>query len=120
MPGLAAAASWMNDLKMPLREIHARYTKSELAILAWRAGEVSHTIASRTSQSRGGTFTPQQTSSQREFALPESDMADLERRLGPVAYKLENEKGQVDLRQLTGEEAMIYMRSLGIQMGRSF
>ena len=43
-------------------------------------------------------------------------MKVLEERLGAVAQKLENEQGEVDLRRLTGEEALQYMNAMGIPM----
>jgi len=45
----------------------------------------------------------------------------IEDRLGGIVYKMVDERGQVDLRKLTGDEALQYMQALGMPvmtMGR--
>ena len=54
----------------------------------------------------------------RENAMDDDAIQRIEEHLGPVAYKMVNEKGQVDLRKLTGDEALTYFAALGIPIGR--
>lgn len=43
----------------------------------------------------------------------------LEERLAPLAYKFVDSKGEVDLRKLTGQEALGYLSAMGVNMGRA-
>lgn len=121
MPAVAAAASWLEAFKLPMREIRKRYTKSEMAILAWRSQEVGYNMRStnqpkpRTDANLAGkpafNGVPPVLSTEAEQALEE--------RLGPLAVKLgeiEDEHG-MDFRKLTGAEALQYMDSMGIRIG---
>lgn len=94
----------MEALHLPVRELRQRYTKSEMAIMAWRSSEMSHNMSQMTAKNGGG---------------PEEDkqLSALERRLGGIAEKIENEKGELDLHKLTGPEAMQFMASMGIPIG---
>ena len=47
----------------------------------------------------------------------EREISALEERLGPVVHKMVNDEGEVDLRKLTGDEALRYMSALGIHIG---
>jgi hypothetical protein len=47
----------------------------------------------------------------------EREIQALEERLGPVAVKMVNEQGEVDLRKLTGDEALHFMSSMGVHIG---
>lgn len=53
----------------------------------------------------------------RRYAVGDDVIAALEQRLGPIVLKLENKAGDVDLRRLTGDEAMVYFRTMGIPIG---
>lgn len=55
---------------------------------------------------------------ERDYAMDDEEINKIEERLGPVAYKMVNEKGQVDLRKLTGDEALTYFAAMGIPIGR--
>lgn len=45
-------------------------------------------------------------------------LQQIEERLGDVATKMVDDRGRIDLRKLTGEEAMRYMGALGISIPR--
>lgn len=47
----------------------------------------------------------------------EREIQVLEEHLGPIAVKMVNDEGEVDLRKLTGDEALRYMAAMGIQIG---
>lgn len=113
---------------MPLREIRKRYTKSDMAIMAWRGSEVSYNMqrnrevsASRrlpANVSEGIRNAPTGRQEGWDYDLPEPEFKALEEKLSPFVVKLVNEEGRVDLRKVTGEEAMRYMAAMGIPMGR--
>lgn len=104
----------MEAFKIPMREVRRRFTKSELATVAWRSAEMAHNMTSKTRQSSQQRATGQQTE---DTGVPDSAVSALERRMGPIADKLANKEGEVDLRQLTGSEALHFMGAMGIRMG---
>lgn len=53
----------------------------------------------------------------REELMTEAALLEVERRMGGVANKAVDENGEIDLRRLTGKEALTYMNALGIRMG---
>lgn len=127
---------------MPGREIKAKYTKSEIAIMAWRSAETSFNMRSRAqgvSQVPPGPQNPVQglpdpsmdvlpglstvqNAAQSHYERASTaELQKIEERLGPVVYKMVDDKtGDIDMRKLTGAEAMRYLGALGINvMGRS-
>lgn len=111
LPAVAAAAGMMEAVKIPLRELGRRFTKSEIMIMSWRSSELSFNIRSKSPATNN-------------HSRPDTDVDDrflsrIEERIAPIVSKIENEKGEIDLRQLTGPEVMQYMGALGISMGRS-
>ncbi len=109
---------------MPLREVHAKFTKSELVIMAWRSSEVAYNL-----KTRPGVFKVQQDDNNglRPSLVAKNDIPGqvqddelraIEERLGPIAYKLGGEGGKVDLRKLTGEEALQFFSAFGIHIPR--
>lgn len=97
---------------MPTREIRERFTKSELVIMGWRGSEMSYNMDNKINTPmmapRDGGYEPTHAVTQSD------DLQRLEERLGPVAVKMVDERGRVDLRKLTGAEALHYMGALGI------
>ena len=107
MPGLAAAASWIESYKMPLREIRRRYTRSEMFIAGWRSQEMAANMHRSFHRNAVAPMPEQQNAA--EDAL--------EQRLGPTLLeKGIDESGEVDLRNLTGDEALRFMGSFGIKV----
>lgn len=104
---------------MPLREVRKIYTKSELAIMAWRSSETAANMQEGTNPPQGSENSP----TPREFAprrspngLTDAQINALEERLAPIAYKLTDKNGELDLRKLTGPEAQMYFGALGFVM----
>jgi len=92
-------ASHIDSFKLPIREIEARYSKSELAIVAWRSQEFAASMDSKISspsQTASGGRKPKQ-------GVPEG-----------TPDKYFNDEGQVDLSKVTGREALNYFASQGI------
>lgn len=108
----------MEAFKLPMREVRKRFTKSELAMVAWRSGEMAHNMTSKTRESAQSRPSGQQIES---TGVPpvysDAEVRALEARMGPVAYKIANKEGEVDLRQLTGNEALQFMGAMGIRIG---
>jgi hypothetical protein len=52
----------------------------------------------------------------RDMEIDDQTERILEEKLGPVAYKLTDENGDVDLRKLTGPEAVRFMAAMGISV----
>ena len=121
---MAAAASWMESSKLPLREVRKRYTKSELAIMAWRSGEVASNMrTARTDREKGAADTARRTSELVQDYTPttperEKELAFIEEKIGGFIWKAVttdehgNETG-LDLRKLSPEETRIYMEAMG-------
>lgn len=114
-PQVAAAAGWLESLKMPMREIYAKYSKSELHMMAWRSGEVASNMQSNHPSLSQNAATPSlDGATLPSNAVSDALVAEVERRLGPVALKLDED---CDLRKLTGEEVLRFMGAQGISLG---
>jgi hypothetical protein len=101
----------MESLKMPLRQILKTYTKSELSIIAWRSAETAHNMNEM--QQDRPVMAPA------KIETPVSEL-ELERKLGPaIVDKFGGIDGEVDLRKLTGDEAIRYMRVMGEALGET-
>jgi hypothetical protein len=107
----------MESLKMPLREVYKQYTQSEMTMLAWRSAEQSAQMHSRMNRPSSDTPPSRNIEEIAERQYADSDaVKKLEAQLGPIAYKLANEDGEVDMRKLTGDEAATFMKSLGFNL----
>lgn len=100
---------------MPLKQIHKTYRRSELALMAWRSGEVAsnmhvdYKLGAGDGAKRALDTIPLPTN-----AAIEHELSALEDRLGPVAAKLDD---SLDMRKLTGDEVMRFMNAQGIVIG---
>lgn len=113
VPAVAAAASWMETFKMPLREIHAKYTRSEMGIQAWRSGELASNMhvqyQSVPSERATGALESSYTPSASAYE------SVLEERIGQdILGKFDDD---MDMRKLTGDQVMRYMQAMGISVG---
>lgn len=104
---------------MPSREIQRRFTKSDIAIMSWRSAELSANMRDRTLRTvplpskLDGTGYPLMENVEHDTRLRE-----IETRLGGIVYKMVDENGEIDLRKLTGDEAVQYMTAIGIPVMR--
>jgi hypothetical protein len=104
----------MEALNMPSREIRRRFTKSDIAVMSWRSAEVSANMRDRTLR------TPRLPSKMDGSGYPleseayQKQLDAIEARLGGIVYKMTDDKGEIDLRRLTGDEAVTYMQALGV------
>src|SRR5438105_5581983 len=91
LPQIASAASLIETFHLPLREIEDKFTKSELILTAWHSQETVHRI---------------------EAGLPmEPDRKPPVSRDLPERYF--NTEGDLDLRNVSGADAINYLRSIG-------
>jgi hypothetical protein len=110
----------MESLKMPMREIREKFTKSELAILGWASAEQAFFMRRHRSTPVGGDKGLYgSTNAQNEVSMGRPTPAEevLEQRLGPtVVEKMVDKQGNIDLRQLTGDQTLHYLRSIGVNI----
>lgn len=112
LPRVAASASLLEAFKAPLREVNARFTRSELAISGWRSRETAYNMRQSSNRSRGDTVNRSM-----EDAVGDLNLQALETRMGGVAEKAMTPEGDIDLGRLTGSEAMRYFNALGAPIG---
>lgn len=100
---------------MPLHKLYKKYRASELALLAWRSGE----IASNMHHQRG-VMSDNSTGDAPAYAEGNSSvgMDGIERALGSTIVDKLN-KHDMDMRKLTGEEFCHYASVFKIPLGMS-
>lgn len=94
------------------------YTRSELAIMAWRSQETIYLMdqARAKYDSPMPAVAPGATQNYMpDHITPDAWINRIEERLGPIVHKIEEADGKdgVDFRKLTGAEAMAYLKALG-------
>lgn len=112
------AASVIELLQLPLREIKTRYTKSEMFILAWRSMEQYQQTKRQMKRARQGTGTGIKYEAKEE--KPERMHKHYESGQIPEGLpdKFFDEEGGVNLSKVTGEEAVRYLNLIGIPVSR--
>jgi hypothetical protein len=112
----------MEHFKMPMRQVNQIYTRSELVIMGWRSAEQAYNMHISSGRRSNDSARGRETDGDWEnMGDPGGDSGTVEQRLmvmgqalEPIAKKMVNERGEVDLRRLTGPEAMRYMAVLGV------
>jgi hypothetical protein len=99
---------------LSLREVERRFTKSELFLVAWRSQEVhhnifdkEHAIVEETDDEKLERFLNRQQGGGRKEKIPAPQ---------GVPKKFLNADGEVDLRQVTGEEAYQFLARQGMAL----
>lgn len=117
----------MEALQLPQAEIRKRFTFSDLAILGWRGAEMNYNMRSSIAHSPSPReqFGDAEDMVERAYQsgyYGNDAFADrcmqIEEQLGDVANKMVDDRGHVDLRRLTGDEAMRFMGAMGISVPR--
>lgn len=104
--------------KLPMREIKRKYTKSELAVLAWRSQELAHNMSQHSKRASRQPFVGAgRMRYQEPPTVDDVIISSIEKRLGPIADKITGDDGDVDLHRLTGAEAHAFFSSLGVGFG---
>lgn len=114
----------MEALALPSREIRKRFTKSDVVLMGWRSGEIAANMDhSASDQVRipppSGVGRVEELSRMpvRDHAGDDDTLRGIEERLGGVIIeRMVNERGEVDLRRLTGAQAAQYFQALGIPL----
>jgi hypothetical protein len=96
-PAVAAAAAQIEMFGCPMREIEKRFTKSALALLAWRSMEQAAAMEKRMESGSSGKGSSKTSSH-------------------GVPKHLLNESGELDLRKATHKEVMKLFGSRGIRI----
>ncbi len=112
---------------MPLREVMKKYTKSEVAIMAWRSSEIGYNMSSRAIEGQVDRMLQQQPKSNVDSIYEEispvkdAELAEIEKRLGPtiIAQMVDEKTGDINLGKLTGAQAMHFLSTMKINMGRA-
>jgi hypothetical protein len=81
------------------RELEEKFRRSEIAILAWRSQELSYKLSHSTGSTSG-----------------KKRKTGYDTQVEGLPDKFFNEEGEVDLRQVTGEEAYKYLSSIGMRL----
>lgn len=103
---------------MPSREIRRKFTKSDIAIMSWRSAEVSANMHNKTVRPASLPAKLDSGASYMENTDRDAELQRIEERLGGIVYRMTDDKGEIDLRKLTGDEACQYMAALGIPIIR--
>lgn len=114
---------------MPMREVYKKYTKSELIVMAWRSGEISHNMHldskshALPNDALNGAATPinKQSGGDSRYDYDPSDVVleEIGNKLGDdIVRNCENADGELDLRRLTGQQALKFMNVTGLDLGR--
>jgi hypothetical protein len=105
----------MEALNMPSRDIRRRFTKSDIAIMAWRSAEVTANMHDKTFRPHAlpSTLEGQELGTM-ENVDQDAMLKRIEERLGGIVYKFTDERGEIDLRKLTGDEAVTYLQAIGV------
>ena len=122
MPAVAAAASWLGGVSSSDAGDQETVHEVGNGRHGWRGGRGRlDTICRLTIDNRpqGSPLTRKQAYKGLHPVLPTEQERLLEERLGPLAVKLgeiEDEHG-LDMRRLSGDEAMAFMAAQGIHIG---
>ena len=105
---------------MPTREIRQKFKKSEIAIMAWRSSEMAKNMETSYTSGMGksdGTVPVSSSITEGIQAGGERDFAILEEKMGDVVVNnMVNAEGDVDLRRLTGDQAIRYLSAMGLMV----
>lgn len=113
----------MDSFKIPMREIRKKYAKSELVMMAWHSREQSFQMR----QSRHTPARPQNSKQDKIQSgyVPSSGVRELEDSYelpagvnngATIPKKFFGEDGEIDLRQVTGQQAVRYLQALGLNI----
>ena len=94
---------------MGKRELEEKFTKSELVILAWRSQETAATLEKMGKESQDSFKEKTRPKPDRPW-VPDAQMPS------GLPDHFFNEDGEVDLRNVTGEEAYRYFSSIGVRL----
>jgi hypothetical protein len=100
--------SLVETFQMPLREIKERFTWSEIVLMGWRSQEQTHQLKSKSGNIRSWKEDKANVKQRKAYAEGEipANLPD----------RFFNEEGEVDLRKVTGRDAVQYLAAVGIHV----
>lgn len=110
----------MDTFKLPMHKVKSIYTRSELVLMAFDSREKAYHMQlkyddGKNSPSRGRLPMSSPSNGVREtidsYELPEGVNNGI-----AIPKVFFNDEGEVDLRQVTGPQAVRYLRSLGVNI----
>lgn len=122
MPAVAAAAGWMDTFKLPMREIRKKYTRSELALMAWDSREKSANLSKRY---RSGRKLKDKADDgildvgPNNGVIETKDSYELPDEINngvAIPKRFIDKDGEINLSKVTGPEAVRYLRAIGINI----
>ena len=130
LPEVSAVTSWIDNFKMPLKEIKAKYTKSDLALIAWDSRLKNYNLSLGMKHTAPAPVASDARPSPRIPDVPDADISPrgvketenayiLPEGVNngvPIPKKVFDEHGEIDLRRMKGDEGAAYIRSLGIPL----
>lgn len=120
--------SWVDSFKLPIREIDATYTLSELVMMSWNSRLQSYNMSKRFANNNKPRL---ETSIDGKATTDPSDNYNPNgvRDLGnswqlpsginngvPIPKTFFDEEGNFDLRRATGPQALAYLRKVGVNI----
>jgi hypothetical protein len=112
LPGVASLASQIEMFSMSRREMDKKFTRSEMLILSWRSMEMSYLMKQQT-KGLGSSIdgeASEGTPKVRRKRYLDANIPD------GLPDRFFNKDGEVDLRLVTGEEAVKYLQTAGIKI----
>lgn len=90
---------------MPFYEIEERFTRSDLAVVGWRSQETSYKLDQQMKRGHAAAGPPA------DFKIPEGTTIP-----AGLPERFFNKDGELDLRQVTGADALKFLRAQGINV----
>lgn len=124
LPEVSAFASWIDNFKLPIREIENRHTRSELAMLSWYSKLQSYNL-SKNRPARDHLALPEGSRTNTVDGYNPNGVTETETSYilshglnngVAIPKKFFDKKGEFDLRQATGPEVATYIRRLGVNV----
>jgi hypothetical protein len=112
----------MESLKLSMREIKLKYTKSDLALQAWDSKQKSYNLRMQMTSPKdqsGKTSDKDIGIDKRSGVVEYEDSYELPHGVNSgvrIPKKFFNDDGELDLRRATGPEAVTYLRAIGINV----
>ena len=94
---------------MPLQDIERKFRKSEMTLIAWRSQEQAAEMEKQF----------QRPAASSPYTLPVAPPRSLARAGDtpmPIPEECYNEEGEPDIRKMTGNQALSYMRAAGFNL----
>jgi len=103
----------MQEFKMSMDEIEEKFTKSELMIMSWTSQEQAAHLEEETKRKKTSIKNKTQLQDLEE-ELSGKEITTVERQSSDLPDRYYNEEGEVDLRKVSGKEAVRLLSAMGM------